>query len=499
MTMQRRTLPITAAFFLLFLYHSVTAQNAARSTGANADSLTLQVSSGPAALYSVQQCIDSALKNNPNVKTFEFTERTAKANYIGQIGTMLPTLYGTANYLNNGGKSINNFTNQYVTENYNQGTGQLYGGLVLWNGFSIHNFIRQYALAYQADKKDWQYQKDLMTINIILDYLSVLSTEEQLNLAIVQAADQRHRVELMQIQDSLGAIAPTDFTDAKGLLNSNELTIVTTKNQLETNKLKLAVDMNIPYSPNMDVVPLNIDPTPVVYNASVDQIYQNAVHNIAAIQAAELHVASAAKSVQANRGNMAPTLSFQYYLTTNYSTAATTNPLLSTSYAQDGSYVTVNGSQIPVFAPEGTYGNVKIPFNTQFKNNFFTQVGLNLSIPILNRLTYRTAYNNSKILLDQAIFNQKTINASLRQAVESAYVTMMQAFRTYNVTWHEVQNYEESFRGARVKFDAGALASLNFVIYNTNKNNAELALISAKYSYLLATKVLDYYQGQLTW
>jgi outer membrane protein len=76
---------------------------------------------------------------------------------------------------------------------------------------------------------------------------------------------------------------------------------------------------------------------------------------------------------------------------------------------------------------------------------------------------------------------------------------MMQYFRTYNVTYRQVQNYEESFREAQIKFDAGALASLAFVIYDTNKNNAELNLISAKYSYILATKILDYYQGQLTW
>jgi len=494
MTMQRPKIGLaTVSFLLLLLQHSATAQTQ------GADSLISEISSGPAVTYTIQQCIDSALKNNPNVKTFEFTERTAKANYIAQIGTMLPTLYGTANYLNNGGKSINNFTNQYVTENYNQGQGQLYGGLPLWNGFSIHNFIRQYALAYEADKKDWQYQKDLMTITIIQDFLAIMGTEELLDLAQKQAADIRHSAQLMTIQDTLGAIPHSTLTDELAFLNAAELNIISTKNNLEQGKLKLAQDMNVPYSPNMDVVKLNADLNPVLYNASVDQVYQNATHNIAAIQAQELHVASARKGVQANRGNMAPTLSFQYYLTTNYSTAATTNPLLNTTYAQDGSYVILNGAQVPVIAPQGNYGNVKIPFNTQFKNNFFTQVGLNLSFPILNRLNYRTAYNNSKILLDQALFQQKTINTNLRQAVESNYVTMIQAFRTYNVTYREVQNYEESFREAQVKYDNGALASLAFVIYNTNKNNAELNLISAKYSYLLQTKILDYYQGQLTW
>jgi outer membrane protein len=122
-----------------------------------------------------------------------------------------------------------------------------------------------------------------------------------------------------------------------------------------------------------------------------------------------------------------------------------------------------------------------------------------LNIPILNNLRYRVAYKNAQVTRDQAIFNQKLVNNNLRQAVESNYVLMVQNFRTYNVTWKEVQNYEESYRQASIKFENGALASLDFVIYNTNKNAAELNLIAAKYSYLLATKVLDYYQGQLTW
>jgi len=106
---------------------------------------------------------------------------------------------------------------------------------------------------------------------------------------------------------------------------------------------------------------------------------------------------------------------------------------------------------------------------------------------------------NNKVALQQAQFNQKTAVAVLRQSVESNYVQMMQAFRSYNVLYREVNNYEESFRGAQIKYDNGALASLAFVIYNTNKNQAELALIGAKYSYLLQTKILDYFQGQLTW
>ena len=85
MIMQRRKIMSAAAAVLLFLHHPAIAQNA--------DSLVSQNSSGTAAVYSIQQCIDSALKNNPTVKTYDFTQRTAQVQYIQQIGNMLPTLF----------------------------------------------------------------------------------------------------------------------------------------------------------------------------------------------------------------------------------------------------------------------------------------------------------------------------------------------------------------------------------------------------------------------
>lgn len=492
MTMQRRISLLAGVFCLLLLHHSATAQNA--------DSLTSEVSSGPAVVYSIQQCIDSALKNNPIVKQAEITELQARITRLGYIGVAVPTLSGYSSYYRSNGHSVNYNTGTYVNEDYNQGYGQLTGSFNLWNAGSILNFIRGYSTLYEATKKDWQYQKDLITINVILAYLQVLSAEEQLALAQAQGVDIRHKVDLMAIQDTLGAISPTDYTDMKGQLASQEYTIVTAKNMVESNKLALAQFMNVPYSPNITLVKINTDSGPILYDASVDQIFQKATQNIASIAANQLHVEAAKKILKASRENLAPTLSFFYGLSSQYTQAATTNSLLSTSYVNSGSYVTVNGAQVPVYSPEGNYSNPKIvSFSDQLKNNKETQYGLQLNIPILGQFQKRTVLMTNKVALEQAQFNQKTAMATLRQSVESNYVQMMQAFRSYNVLYREVKNYEESFRGAQIKYDNGALASLAFVIYNTNKNNAELALIGAKYSYLLQTKILDYFQGQLTW
>jgi len=492
--MQRRHLILAPVFFLM-LHYSATAQNQ------NADSLTLQYSNGPAVIYTPQQCVDSAIRNNLGVKGYDFTAQLAKTARLQQVGNMLPTLNGYGSFQNIGGKSVDYTTYQYVNQNYNQGYYQLQGQFILWNGGSLVNFLKQYSLAYDADKKDLQYQRDLITVTVILDYLQVLSAEEQLALAQSQAADTRHRVDLMKIQDSLGAITPSDYIDAKGLLNASEVTIVQTKNQLETAKLTLAQAMNVPYSPNMDIVKLSVDPNPVMYNASADQVYQNATTHLAAVDAVNLHLESAIKGVKAWRGNMAPTLSLFYQVYTNYASTSTASTPLGTAYVLDnGAYTLYNGSQLPIYSEQQNYSPSKpVSFGTQFQQNVYKTVGLQVSIPILNRLSYRVSYENSKIALAQAQFNQKTTMNQLRQAVESNYVQMVQALRLYNTYYNEVQNYDESYRQAQIKYNAGALPSLSFVIYNTNKNQAELNLINAKYSYLLQTKILDYYQGQLTW
>lgn len=457
-----------------------------------------QIAQDSGTVYTLQQCVDSALKNNATVQTANFTVESARLTARQQQTTMLPSVSGFAQYGSNSGKSINNYTNTYVNQKYGSGYGQLTGSWVLFNGLSIQNFVRQYALLYEANKKDWQQAKDLMTVNVILAYLNVLSAQEQLGMAKAQADASRRRVELLTKQNEEGAIAPSDLTDMKGQLASDELTVMTTFNTLEANKLALAQYMNIPYTPTMRIASLAEDLTPTAYAATVDQIYQAALQNLAQVQAAHLHTASTEKAVKGTRGSMFPTLSLVGQVNTNYSTVPA-QVYQSTSIVQTQSYVVVNGNQTPVFSPQDNSTLQKINFGKQFNNNLYTFVGLNLNIPIFNALKLRTNYKLAQVARDQAVFNEKTTLVQLRQSVESYYVTMMSDYRIYSTLQDQVSNYEESYRAAGIKYDAGAMKSLDFIIYKANIDRARLNFIQAKYNYLLQTKILDYFQGKLTW
>jgi len=491
--LQHRKFLFAGGIFLLLIQYTITA-------GAQVQN-TIDTS----ATLSLQQCVDMAIRNNPTVRQIEFTMESAKVTWQQQKATMLPSVSGYVNYVNNGGRSINNATNQYINTNYYSGYAQLQGSLVLWNGSSIQHFIRQYALNYEASRMDWQQAKDQLTINVILAYLNVLSSQEQLNMAQRQIEATKGKVALLEIQNKEGSIAPSALTDMKGQLASDEMTAVNTRNALETYKLTLAQLMNVPYSPNLKLENASPETPPQLYDATVDQIYQNAMQNLALVKASQLHLASAEKGVSATRGNMAPTLSLVGQVNTNYSSAAATTQNFLTGYdtSQNGinSYVMNNGSRLPLFSPTFSQSSQKISFADQIKNNRNTYFGLALNIPILNGLRLRTLHRQAQIARDQAAFTANTTLVQLRQAIEQDYVNMQSAYRTYSALVSQVENYTESFRAAEIRFSLGAVSALTSLDYLNAKNNidrARLNMIQAKYNYILQTKVLDYFQGKLT-
>ena len=449
-----------------------------------------------AQTYNLQQCIDMAVENNPNVKQYEFTLESDKVNKQQAVASMLPGISGSISRSIYNGKSINPYTNSYINQ---QNTADNYGlnaSIVLWHGSSIMNFVKQNSLAYEAGKMDLQNVKDQITINVILAYLSVLSEQEQLKMAKQQVIVTQEQANRLTIENNKGNISPSDLYSMRGQLGSNEIAVLNTQNALTAAKLNLVQLMTIPYADNMQLMPIQ---TTILapYNGTVDAIYRYALAHLPVVKAAELHDESAKRAVKSARGDLFPTLSLFGGMATNYSSAATTSQLINTSDQQTNNYVMLNNSKLPVYAPEFNYSLSKVPYGSQWKNNLNSNIGLNLSIPILNGLQARGRVKLSKIAEAQTAFQQQTVKIQLYQAIERDFVTMTTSYETYKKLVQQVADYSESFREAKIKFEAGAINSVDFVIAENNMNQAALSLIAAKYNYILQTKILDYYRGKL--
>jgi outer membrane protein len=448
----------------------------------------------------LRQCIETGLANNLDVLQSRLLMESDKITMKQAKFNLLPDLNGLASQTFSQGRSIDPYSNSPVTQGVSSSNLSLSTGVILFNGLSLQNAIKQNSLAYEASKMDWQQVKDNLTINIILAYLLVLSLDDQLTQARNQADLSARQVERLDILNQQGAIKPSDLSDLRGQYASDQLSIITMQNTLETAKLSLYQLMNIPY--NKDVVLEKIDPESffVKYETTRDQIYQAALQQLALIKAADLRKQSAEKGLKVARGQLFPTLSFGANASTGYSSVALERQYINTTYEPTSDSAIINNLKYPVFRFQDNFTPLsKISYKNQINNNFATSYGFNLRVPIFNSFTQRNRVKQAKITLQSRELIAKTTRTQLGQSVDQAYINMITAADRYKVLLEQVSAYTESFNAAEIRFNNGVGTSIDYLTAKNNLDRATINLITAKYDYALRTKILDYYQGKQLW
>lgn len=447
----------------------------------------------------LQQAVETGIKNNLDVKQTDLRMQTAAVYWKQSKANVFPSLEGFANHGINQGRSIDPFTNAFVNQSVNYAGYGLNTSVIIFNGLAIQSSIRQNALTYEATRLELQQEKDNLTLGIILAYLQALNNDDLLTQSRNQAEVSKRQVERLDILFTEGAIPPAELYDLKGQLANDELSIVNNQNALNTAKLTLSQLMNIPYDKNIRLEKLNVDQFSTNYDVTPEAIYKQALEQLALVKAAQLRTQSAEKGVKAAKGDLYPSLSLNGNLTTNYSSAANQDIFLNTTDISTPQYVMLNGIKTPVISPTDNFESQKINYREQLDNNLFTSVRLGLRIPLFNALQARSRVRLAQINQKNAEYVEQTTKTQLSQAIERAYFNMTAAQDRYKVLTDQVNSFKESFRSAEIRFNEGALTSVDYIIAKNNLDRANLNLISVRYDYVFRTKILDYYQSKPLW
>jgi outer membrane protein len=415
------------------------------------------------SLLTLQQCVDLALRNNFDVKRSGTQMERDRIYWKQARENLLPNLNGSAGESLNNGHSVDPTTNVITGQQSSySGTYGLNSNVVLFNGLSRINSIKQNSLAYQAGKMDFQQVKDLTTLNIIALYFAVLNNEDQLTQASLQFQASKVNLDRETILNNAGSVAPADYYNIKGIHDNDQLTVYNVTNNLITSKINMLEAMGVPFKRDIKLVRLSTDQIPNSYNLSPDDIYSSALTNLALVKAADLRVKAAESEVKVTKGRLFPTLSLGGSIYTSYSSAS-----------------------------HAGFGN-------QFRNNYSYGPFLNLQIPILNYFQNRNNVTLAKIDLKDAQNVNLNTQVQLKQQIEQAHANMANAYNRYQILLQQVEAYKESYNATNVKFENGVITSDLFIISKNNLDAANTNLINARYDYLIRTKILDYYQGKLT-
>lgn len=420
-------------------------------------------------VLTLKQCVETALKNNMDVKLSDLDFQRGFINLRGAKGAMLPSLIGNVGHNLRQGRSIDYATNGYTTSSNTTADVSLNADVTLFNGFRLFNNLKARQYMYDAGKMELQQAKDLITLNVMLAYLDVLSYSDVLKQQEQLTEVTQKQVDRLAIMNDQGAIKPSDFYDLKGQLAANKLSIIDTRNQLNNARLRLAQLMNITYDESLTVERVGLEQFDMAYSTTPEAVYNTALEQLAQVKAIDLVQKSAERDVKAARGGLYPTVSLGAGYNTNYSR----NFLDS--------------------------AEKRIPYFDQVKNNRSTNVGIGVYIPFMNGFQARNRLSLAKIALKEAEYRADNTRIQLRQNIERDYLNMTATLNRYQALIDQVSSYNENFRAAEVRFNNGASNSVDYLIAKNKLDNSNIDLIISRYDFLLRTRILDYYQGKLSW
>jgi len=452
---------------------------------------------GQSTKLTLNECIETALKNNIDVQQRELQMKNANVNYKQAKNNMLPTVQSQFNYGINNGRSIDPFTNGYIDQQLKSSDMTVQASLPLFSGFQLKHTIKQNELAFSAATMEWQQRKDELTLQVILAYLQVLNNEDAIKLAKQQADVSKQQLDRLQIVSDEGATPPGNFYDLKGQYAGDQVSLVNAENSFAGSVLALVQLMNVPYSDKLEFDRAGVAEEIKQFTTIPDEIYSMAIQKLAAVKASELRINSSAAAVKVASASLYPSVALYGGASTNFSSAAMLNSFVSSADVPNGQYVVVNGNNLPVIAKQDTYKSTPIGYGSQFKNNISTGFGVSVRIPIFNTFKTRSAIQLAKNEEKNNRFIADNVKLQLRQNIEQAYVNINATYKRYEALKNQADAYAESFRIASLRFENGVINSPEYLIAKNNVDRVNANLITAKYEYLLRSKILDFYMGKL--
>ncbi|MAW96925.1 MULTISPECIES: TolC family protein [unclassified Leeuwenhoekiella] len=445
------------------------------------------------ATLTLEDCIEIALDQNFSVQRAELNAQGENIQYKQSRNALLPRVNADYNYGVSNGRSIDPFTNAYVTEQLNFSNAGLSLSATVFNGFRLLNSLKQSSLNKAAAEMDLQESRQNRMLDVTLSFLQVLNARELVKLAETRLLTTQEQLKRLAKLNEEETGNPSDFYDLQGQLTTDQNAITdatnSLKNALEDLKFLLNTDAEIEAENLVLVTDFKNQ------ELSADGIYERALQSLAAIKARELRLEATAKGVAVARSQYIPEISLFANLNTNYSSAARLFEETGNQLIETADFVNISGTDYSVFTEETQFESRGISYKDQLNNNLNSTVGVAVSIPLFNGFRAKNNVQLQKIEQSRAEVDLAETKRALKQNIAQAYNDWDAAESNYELLQEQVAAYEKSFAINEARFNLGVATSVEYITSKNRLDNARINLTNTRYTYLLRDKVLEFYQG----
>jgi len=449
-------------------------------------------------VISLQKAIDLALANNLSIKQSQITTSIATEDYKQSKYNLLPSLTASPNAGYGFGRSAVSGNYAYANQTVFNVNGTASLQLTIFQGGQLRNQILQNKIALDVDKTTTAKVKNDLLLNVVTDYLTILSDQDLVVAAKQQIDLAKITLDRAQKNFDQGNATRADLAQAQAQVSTAELNLTTAQNQVDLAIIVLKQYMEMDPTTEITVEKPDISKltdVKTIYDAS--EVIKTSLSVNPDIKLAELQQQSYAQAVKVAKGNYYPTLSLFGGLGTTYSSASEWSKVIGktplaydpigTVQSTNEIVQTLTQLQHPIF---GYYS-----FTDQFRDNFNQSFGISLQIPIFNRFTARTSVRKAKLNYEYAQVTTQLAKNTLSKTIIQALADLQAAVKNYQSATHTYESTKEALNVTKQRYDAGFVNTLDYNTAVTNYNKAQNDMINAQYSMVFRSKVIDYYLG----
>ena len=413
--------------------------------------------------WSLRKCVDYAIEHNISIKQRENVKRQQQLQLSNAKNSRLPNLDGSVSQNFSFGRGLTS-DNTYTNKSTSSTSFSLGTSVPLFTGLRIPNTIKLNQLNLEASTADLEKAKNDISVQVAQAYVQILYSMEIADVARRQVSIDSMQVVRLQAMIDNGKASEAELAQQKATLAQGRLTATQAQNQYEQAVLTLTQLLELPSAdkftverPKLGDIGINNE------KYSVEAIYAEALGVKPEVRAEELRLKGSEYNINIARSGWYPQLSLSAGLGTNY-------------YKTSG------------FKGES--------FSDQMKNNFSQYIGLNLSVPIFNRVQTRNSVRSAKIERETQQLQLDNVKKSLYKEIQQACQAANAASAKYASSIEAGKSSNAAFRLMQAKYENG---KANITEFNEAKNNlmkAESDLAQAKYEFVFQTTLVDFYRGK---
>lgn len=459
--------------------------------------------------WGLRKCVDYAWQNNISVKQQEIQSSAAM---LSEKQAKLVS-YPNVNFSNNTGlqlgRSVDPTTNQFTTTQLLFQGFNLNADVMIYNWNKVKNGLIAAKIDSKAAQANIEKTKNDIALSVATSFLQALLNREQIGVVKIQFEQTKSQLLATSKRVAAGSLPELNALELEAQLARDSTSIINAQATADLSILQLKALLNLDAAApfELEIPPVDLIPVETISDLQPEYVFGLAIKNQPAQKVNSLRLQSLQTSVKISKAAMYPTISGFLGIGTNFANPfkkvtgfefvgySPVTPVSSVVNVAGANYF-VQDPKINITQSQKSFGELWKGYGTQLDNNFRQNFGVAINVPIFsNGGSARTAYERSKLNVQNAQLTIVQADLQLKQDIYQAYTNASAAMQRYNASISTLATTQKTYDFAKKRYEVGLLGTFELITNQNNLNKSMMDKLIAQYEYVFRMKVLEFYKG----